>query len=259
VWKRARDVFAGPEQIKKARDLGQSLLEKNVDPNELPFLTASYGNGEMVAMREGLRGYLDSQLGRPGVQEPRMVKQLLGRNNQQNIRWTIGDEPADELIKGLNYEHDMHNSPRNLLQNSQTAEKTTDRQRWQSKPASSMLRTASLLLRPKALLKEAAGQVLDAHIERVDAANATEAAQIRDDAARIYTMQGPERDAVLPWILENGDRLPKRRHGGKVSKPQNHPVIHGARLAPDGHYYVNDPNRPGKFLRIVERARRSAA
>lgn len=51
-----------------------------------------------------------------------------------------------------------------------------------------------------------------------------------------------------------------RAHGGKISdsrsrKPAEHPVIHGARLAPDGHYYVNDPGRPGKFMRVVERAR----
>jgi hypothetical protein len=29
------------------------------------------------------------------------------------------------------------------------------------------------------------------------------------------------------------------------------PPIHGARQAPDGHWYLSDPARPGKYLRII--------
>jgi hypothetical protein len=31
--------------------------------------------------------------------------------------------------------------------------------------------------------------------------------------------------------------------------PRSYPL--GARKARDGHHYVNDPNRPGKFLMVV--------
>jgi hypothetical protein len=55
-----------------------------------------------------------------------------------------------------------------------------------------------------------------------------------------------------------------RRHGGKVndsprSKPAYHPKVTGARLAPDGYYYLKDPNRPGKYLKVIERGRAAAA
>lgn len=55
-----------------------------------------------------------------------------------------------------------------------------------------------------------------------------------------------------------------RAHGGSVSdssptKPKNHPVITGARLAPDGEYYLADPSRPGKYLKVIERGRQRAA
>jgi hypothetical protein len=69
---------------------------------------------------------------------------------------------------------------------------------------------------------------------------------------------------------------PEKKHGGGVtqhddathhgsvgdsrqSKPETHPVITGARLAPDGEYYLRDPNRPGKYLKVVERGRSAAA
>ena len=48
-----------------------------------------------------------------------------------------------------------------------------------------------------------------------------------------------------------------RARGGVIdnssrTKPKFHPVIAGARLAPDGHYYLHDATRPGKFLRVVK-------
>jgi len=36
--------------------------------------------------------------------------------------------------------------------------------------------------------------------------------------------------------------------------PEEHPDVPGSRKAPDGNFYVNDPNRSGKFLRVVENA-----
>ena len=55
-----------------------------------------------------------------------------------------------------------------------------------------------------------------------------------------------------------------RAHGGTVgdsapAKPSLHPVIHGARLAPDGRYYLPDASRPGKYLRVIERGRQHTA
>jgi hypothetical protein len=64
---------------------------------------------------------------------------------------------------------------------------------------------------------------------------------------------------------DGGGVQPKARlHGGTVGdsasvKPRNHPVIHGAMLAPDNEYYLKDPNRPGKFLKVIERGRQHTA
>ncbi len=53
--------------------------------------------------------------------------------------------------------------------------------------------------------------------------------------------------------------LGQQQNGGKVEEPGSFAhggsVPHGARLAPDGHHYLPDANRPGKYLRIVHRRR----
>ena len=43
-----------------------------------------------------------------------------------------------------------------------------------------------------------------------------------------------------------------RAHGGRVNGDSNPPVT-GARLAPDGEWYVPDPYREKKYLRVVAR------
>ncbi len=59
---------------------------------------------------------------------------------------------------------------------------------------------------------------------------------------------------------ENQPNVPRplgqQQNGGKVEEPGSFAhggSPHGARLAPDGHHYLADPNRPGKYLRIVHR------
>ena len=39
--------------------------------------------------------------------------------------------------------------------------------------------------------------------------------------------------------------------GGKQSSASEAPPVEGARKAPDGSWYVNDPDRPGKFLKVM--------
>jgi len=58
-----------------------------------------------------------------------------------------------------------------------------------------------------------------------------------------------------------------RAQGGKIREPSdskrqkadNPQLPKGARLARDGNYYLADPHRPGKYLKVVSRARRSIA
>jgi hypothetical protein len=40
--------------------------------------------------------------------------------------------------------------------------------------------------------------------------------------------------------------------GSGQSKQAGAPPVDGAKQAPDGNFYVPDPNRPGKYLRVVQ-------
>lgn len=85
---------------------------------------------------------------------------------------------------------------------------------------------------------------------------------------RAQEQQGQQQKNV-PGVKDqqrDGGSVDTKAHGGAVrrdssdvAKPEFHPVIKAARKAPDGYYYLSDPNRPGKFLRLIERGRRPAA
>ena len=46
---------------------------------------------------------------------------------------------------------------------------------------------------------------------------------------------------------KDGNKIPEEKH----SSAGNAPPVEGARKAPDGNWYVNDPDRPGKFLKVM--------
>jgi hypothetical protein len=79
----------------------------------------------------------------------------------------------------------------------------------------------------------------------------------------------PEHQHVSDWrnnrVLGTGPNDPvgvatkhsaretSRASGGKVNRHSFHPSDIGGRLATDGHWYVKDPKRPGKYLMVVRR------
>jgi hypothetical protein len=53
-----------------------------------------------------------------------------------------------------------------------------------------------------------------------------------------------------PMFREGPRHLQDRQWSAPI---QVEPPVLGARLAPDGKWYVPDPDRPGKYLLVVER------
>lgn len=58
-------------------------------------------------------------------------------------------------------------------------------------------------------------------------------------------------DYELGWVghAKRGGRIPGFAHGGRLET--NTPPLKGARKARDGHWYVSDHTRPGKYLRVI--------
>ncbi len=74
------------------------------------------------------------------------------------------------------------------------------------------------------------------------------AAARKDHAAAALTQRTPApQEGETPPPEPPPVMLPSPR--GAIPIP--HRIIRGAKQAPDGHYYISDPTRPGKFARVV--------
>jgi len=230
VWKNARNVYAGPAKLKAALEYGRDLLTRGVDTDEFVARAAAkdFGPAEIDAMKTGVRAYLKDKLGRPGRQNLSTLNDVLAENNLQKLRALLGDEEAAKLERAIRHEYEMHFSPQNLG-NSLTAEKTIAQDIWAAKPSGleKVITTGVGLIKHPG--KTLTGSALEAQTARTMNKRQLAADQIRRDAARIYSLQGAERDAVAQWILEHGadytPPAPKRASGGRVAVNTRAPVI----------------------------------
>lgn len=206
VWQRARDEYATPTSIIKAMKVGERALTGNVTAEELPFLTASYSPAELRAFNIGMRGRLEDIAGRPGRTENTLINTILARSNQSKIRWAVGDERAGELIAAIEHEQRMHNAPNSLIYNSMTQPREEAAKFWSPQPGLAdkfTINGAAHALNhlPGTLVKGAADVWLGRRAEK----KAADFARVREEASRIMTLQGPERDAVARELVGGGE------------------------------------------------------
>jgi hypothetical protein len=259
VWKQARQAFAGPAQISEAERLGRKIF--TLDQDELPFLTAGYSDGQMAAFRSSVRKELENRLGKPGKTELRTINEVLAPNNQQKFRWIIGDDATENLVKSVEHEFNMHGAPTRIHGGSPTAFRTEAQKMWTPQGPSGLETAGNVLDTGIGLITHPTGTLIKGArkigITKMDTAREARAAKIRDEAARLFTLQGPERDSVIRYLANpeapraTGGAVIKRATGGRaVGHKPSRPLIADAKRAPDGRYYVPDKSRPGKFLRV---------
>lgn len=223
VWREARNTFAGPAQIKDAQQLGKRILSENIDRNELPFMTASYSDAQMKALSDGIRADLENKLGRAGPQERRTINQILSPNNQQKLRWVVGDQAADNLFSGIEHEHSMWDAPQRIYKGSPTAAREAAKVDYAPKPGlispENIGHVVSGAIHP---VRTAGNVIYGAVGNNLVAARAAAASRLREEMSKLMTLQGPERDAVLEWLInspQQGSRAVNRgfARGGKVA------------------------------------------
>jgi hypothetical protein len=198
LWKAARDTYATPTRVMKAVDLGERLMTGNVHPEKLPDLIASMGPAERTALRIGMRGYFEDQFGRPGNVNRQIISNILSGNNRKKLAWAIGDERAESLINAIEHEQSMLDAPTRIHGNSPTAARTAAREEWMPSPSPLENIGVHDVLHPVKSAVKLAGK---AGLGRLSARKQAEFARLRAEAARLYTLQGPERDAVARALL----------------------------------------------------------
>lgn len=222
VYREARRAFAEPAAIKSATRMGERLLNASIRADELPFLTAAYSEAEMNALRQGLRAHLEDRLGRPGRVERKMINDILAPNNERKIRWVVGDEAADELLRGIRYEHEMWDSPQRIIGGSQTGARVGENP-YLNKPGLLDETTAGDLIETlahpvKTGLKHGVEMFTKRKMfEKSRRAREAKLNQYREDLSRLFTAQGPERDAIVRWLFDTMDEAPRAR-GGRVER-----------------------------------------
>jgi hypothetical protein len=219
VWKQARNEYATPTTIINAMKFGREVLTGKIDREELPFLTAAYSPAEMKAMRIGMRSYLENSLGRRDVLTADTINTVLSPNNIQKLRWAIGDEAAETLVTAMDHERHMHTAPTRIHGGSPTALRQEAQKRWTVQPGMfdkiGLADVAGAVTSPvKTGIHAAAGAAERFGLSQRRAAKEARMARVREEASRIFTLQGPERDAVARYLVGGEDVTRKR--GGRV-------------------------------------------
>lgn len=225
-WKMALDTWAGPEAMKAAQDLGEKILTQHVKARDINTIVNSYGAPERAEIGAGIREYLEDRLGNPGNVDLGVINTVLGRNNIKKLKAIYGDEQVDKFVNTMLHEHDMHFSHDRIIRNSVTAEATNAAKRFD--PAEKWYNSVGPGDVPRSL-SQVAMKGFSKGVERLQKQQVEKAQQeqnkINADVARIMTLQGPERNAVIRYLTggeppEGAAPVINRANGGRVD-PNN--------------------------------------
>jgi hypothetical protein len=255
VWKQARETYMKPAEVMDAQRFGQKILKSSVDADELRFMTAGYDDAKMNGLMQGVRKSIEDQLRGPGNKTRQVINNLLSENGVLKLQSVVRDEgKLNNLIAGLEHERDMMDASQMITgrSNSHTTPYREDIDAVEQMMASRTAPIVGLAHDIKDMgVTRTAGKYATGIFEKMSEAKR---AKTRADIARIMTLQGPERDAVLRYLTQpehkDGGRVISRATGGRAVSQSSRPLLKDARKAPDGKYYIPDKSRPGKYLRV---------
>jgi hypothetical protein len=216
LWQQARQAYAGPTQRLEAMRFGQRILTNNVDADELPFLTNNFSDQQMQGARVGLRKYLEDTIGGRREVSADIFNKTLSPNNVAKIRWFIGDQATDEMIHAMEGEYHMHGAPNRIFGNSQTEFTRQANESLKAKPQENEFGLSDLTSPIKTGFKFAEKAARKALASKREAAENERIARMTREAAPLFTLQGPQRDAVARYLV--GGVQPYAKGGAVKSK-----------------------------------------
>jgi Inorganic Pyrophosphatase len=240
IWRQARETYQTPSQILSSIDMGKRILTNHISAEDLPFLTSSFSQDQMRGLRVGMRSYLQQLLGKKGVLTQETLNTILSPNNENKFRWILGDEAADNLLQAIRHEQEMHGAPTRLYGNSPTALRQEAQKRWTVQPGTldkvTLSDVAGAVTHPA---KTAVGVAEKFGLSKRKAAKEAKMARLREEASRLFTAQGPERDAIARYLMgmDNGVGLRGFARGGAVT------AAHIDRAASKAHRNPSDAQK----------------
>lgn len=202
VWEKARKAFSIPSEIIEARMAGENALSSKLHWSELKEIYDGYSPEAQAAYRQGLRASLEDILEGKGSQtriNTNLRNTLLAPANLRKISTVYGNEVAENIANGFRHEESMASNAKSIMYRSPTADLKAAQKNWL--PSETMPEKAEKLSElahapVKSVVKHGFEKIKKSAIE----AEAAKANRVREEAARILTLQGAEKEEALAQI-----------------------------------------------------------
>jgi Inorganic Pyrophosphatase len=205
-WKAARDVWAGPTGIIKAKDFGRQVLTNKVSPEELAArwgeMSSANKNGVRIGLRDSL-GDMEGAKGTPGRRMANIESAVLSPDNEAKIRTMLGPDKADRLVRSFDDEKRMRQAVPDIIGNSRTAPRLNYKQFWNPEQPNMIERAGQALDIATSPVRSGTRALLSHIGNRLDETAAARNQRIAEEAGRILTTTGPERDEILRKLARN--------------------------------------------------------
>lgn len=219
VWKAGRQKFADIAGIQDAAKLGKRIFDQNISPDDIPYLTSGYGEGQIKALQGAARAKMGAIMDATRRGDATLRNKFLAESGKEKLRWIYGDEKANRVINSLEHEDLYSKGPQAIIGGSPTQPRIEAAKNWTPQP-NEMAEKLHKIVEPKnaALVMgaEVAGHMLGlpgAATTALTAAGgyamhrAAQAAEksmenLRKQAAPIMVLRGADRVGAMRRLLE---------------------------------------------------------
>lgn len=272
AYAKARNAWAGPSQYLDAINDGKSILSPKTSAQELQATFPAMTDANKEGYRIGAISAIVGKMGGDPSKMGDMTKYLRSPEMRAKVAAIMPTpEAADTWAKRLSFEVASSELSGRALGNSATARRLAERKdadglaaglaldAFMGSPPVSLFQKliGSIPQRVRDTLRSKSDNILANALTDPAMANLESVTRMVASGRNAPTLTRDASPALAASVPQIGRRdTPPFARGGGVASSN---VPHGARLAPDGHHYVPDPGRPGKYLKVVPRKREAAA
>lgn len=189
IWKQARQAWADPTAVMRARAEGQAVWDRSVRRDELIGQLIDYSGPERAAFKQGARDSLAETMDNSLNGDTLARNKLLNRANQQKLDWigTNKNVKSSDLVKQLEQEKAGADKRSQIIYNSETA----GREAGQAMLTPDPTQTLTARLRAGYSPHVSPGSYLPKSLEDMAAQRQAQSFET-------------SRDTLAPWLMKQG-------------------------------------------------------
>jgi hypothetical protein len=258
----ARQAWGGPSQYMDAIEEGRGILSKNITSEELKAQLADMTDAQREGYRIGAVSAIRNQMRGNAAKFADHTRTLRSDEMREKLAAIMPTpEAAQNFEQRLNYEVHSSETTNRALGNSATARRQAEMDAGEGLGTEMLMGllshgTHAPLKFLKSALMSVPQHIRDTLRSRSDAILADLLVNPQSAGRMGQVMQGvgprpPALGAAAVPALTYGESG-QRASGGRVGFD---PSSIGARKAKNGHWFINDPSRPGKYLLVLPKGK----